>query len=171
MILSRNEVAAMLHKAARGQGMPLGHADDFVAAAVLALGVYEDFADQVTLALAGPHTCTQTRVAMAGPVAIDALLCGEEEIALPMLDSPELLSAMLCIAYDNRGLSAAIDVTKGGLVLRRSADFIHAEPVPGPLDIPDKEWAQWQIWAADTYVPATDQSRLSGAGAGLTDND
>lgn len=171
MILSRNEVAATLHKAARGQGMPLGHADMFVPAAVRALGTYQDFADQVTLALAGPHACNQTRVAMAGPIAIDALLCGADEVALPMLDCPELLFVMLCIVYDNNRLPVAVDVMGNGLVLRRSTELMYAEPGSGPLDITDKAWAQWQTWAAQTYVPATDQSRLSGAGAGLTDND
>ncbi|HAJ83567.1 MAG TPA: DUF3726 domain-containing protein, partial [Rhodobacteraceae bacterium] len=33
------------------------------------------------------------------------------------------------------------------------------------------EWQQLETYAALTYVPETDASRLVGAGAGLTDND
>ncbi|MEM8976063.1 MAG: DUF3726 domain-containing protein [Pseudomonadota bacterium] len=38
-------------------------------------------------------------------------------------------------------------------------------------DVPDALWAQVDVLAARTYVPASEQSRASGAGAGLTDND
>jgi len=39
------------------------------------------------------------------------------------------------------------------------------------LDIPDHRWSVLEALAARTYVPASTESRASGAGAGLTDND
>lgn len=171
MILSRNEVAATLHKAARGQGMPLGHADVFVAAAVRGLGNYKGFEGAVTQALAGPHTCTRTRIAMAGPIAIDALQCGEDEVALPLAESVDLLAMMVCNLYDSNGLSVAVDVKGDCCVLRLTDVPMTALSTVGPLDICEEALKLWQSWAADTYVPASDASRLAGAGAGLTDND
>ena len=38
--------------------------------------------------------------------------------------------------------------------------------------MPDpQDWAQLEALARLTYAPATDESRLNGAGAGLSDND
>lgn len=47
------------------------------------------------------------------------------------------------------------------------------EPVwlPQRFTINDESWAILTLWAHKTYVPATAQSRLAGAGAGLADND
>jgi hypothetical protein len=42
---------------------------------------------------------------------------------------------------------------------------------PSRVYISDENMAKWQALAAKTYVPETEQSRLGGAGAGLTDND
>lgn len=41
----------------------------------------------------------------------------------------------------------------------------------GPVDIADEIWEALSGFAHRTYVPATEASRLKGAGAGLTDND
>jgi hypothetical protein len=37
--------------------------------------------------------------------------------------------------------------------------------------VPDDAWRALQLFEYRTYVPASAQSRLSGAGAGLLDND
>jgi len=42
---------------------------------------------------------------------------------------------------------------------------------PGPVDIADEIWEGLSAFAHRTYVPASEASRLKGAGAGLTDND
>jgi hypothetical protein len=41
----------------------------------------------------------------------------------------------------------------------------------GAVDIDDEIWEALGAFAHRTYVPATEASRLKGAGAGLTDND
>lgn len=171
VILSRAEVAAMLHKAGRGQGMPLGHADVFVAACVRGLGDRDGFSDAVTRALKGPFDCVDTRVALAGPLALDALICGAAEVVLPPLDALEVLEFMVFNAFEVSGLRAFLDVCDGQCILRRTGSFSEPNSTKGPLDIPADTWALWQDWAALTYVPASEASRLAGAGAGLTDND
>jgi len=42
---------------------------------------------------------------------------------------------------------------------------------PARCEVAPDEWQQLETYAALTYVPETDASRLVGAGAGLTDND
>lgn len=41
----------------------------------------------------------------------------------------------------------------------------------GPISVDEDLWAQLDELASHSYVPATEASRLSGAGAGLSDND
>jgi len=171
VILSRAEVAATLHKAARGQGMPLGHTDIFVAACLRGLAMRKDFADAVTRAMTGPFDCVETRVALAGPLAIDALICGEDAVALPILDAAEVLEPIAINAFEINDLCIEVHVKDEGCVLHRTETPPADAPTTGPLNIPADAWALWQDWAALTYVPASEASRLGGAGAGLTDND
>lgn len=44
-------------------------------------------------------------------------------------------------------------------------------PGMGALSVPKADWDALKKLALKTYVPETEESRLSGAGAGLTDND
>ena len=46
-----------------------------------------------------------------------------------------------------------------------------AEPKIGAVSIPDAVWRRFDVLAALTYVPPSERSRLTGAGAGLSDND
>lgn len=173
MILSRNEVTATLAKAARGQGVPQGHADVVVPAAVAALGLGVA-PDDVTAVFCGPHVAAdfkQTRVAMAGPIAVDMLLCGTKAICLEQVDSPPVLKCLLDNAIIHNGLRAELEVMRRTVIVRLSATTTAPETSRGPLSIDDTAWALWQSWAALTYVPESDASRLGGAGAGLTDND
>jgi len=48
---------------------------------------------------------------------------------------------------------------------RRQASIAHG------CKVDDTVWQKMRAFAHNTYVPISDQSRLSGAGAGLTDND
>lgn len=43
--------------------------------------------------------------------------------------------------------------------------------IPASIQADPAAWAALEQWAARTYVPASLQSRLAGAGAGLSDND
>ena len=48
---------------------------------------------------------------------------------------------------------------------------VQARPCQTRADVGDRTWALLDAFAAKTYAPATEASRLNGAGAGLTDND
>ncbi len=51
------------------------------------------------------------------------------------------------------------------------ADEVTHRWQPGAVDIADEIWEALSAFAHRTYVPASEASRLKGAGAGLTDND
>lgn len=56
--------------------------------------------------------------------------------------------------------------------LPRSPEFDQpSAPAQGGIALPDELWRRFTTFAALTYVPASDHSRLAGAGAGLSDND
>ena len=157
---SLNEIGGMIHKAARGAGIPLGLADDLAAA-----GAYHvasgGAATEITEALQD-----DTGVAFRGPVAIDAVLCDGQEQHLSNVRTPRLLMAMIA----TRNVAVQADLRDDGVTLR-VGPIQDTENPTGPVVIPDVDWDVWMTLAAKTYVPATEASRLGGAGAGLNDND
>lgn len=156
---SLNEIAGMIHKAARGAGLPLGHCDDLAAAGARLVAQGGDAA-QITQALS-----EETGVAMSGPIAIDAVLVKDDDVRMRDVSTPDLMLAMVA--------ARRVDVTGkldgDDIVLCPGTQA--RDPVTGPAVVPDKDWAIWADLAAKTFVPATEESRLGGAGAGLTDND
>lgn len=54
---------------------------------------------------------------------------------------------------------------------RISASRPRPPSVPAGVPVNVAAWSALETWAARTYVPASLQSRLAGAGAGLSDND
>ena len=139
------------------------------------------------------------RAAVDGPAAIDLLLAGtvDETITLNDVDEPALLVGLAGAAAQVHGVSIALDAGDGEMVLGVGAEIVPAEwraagkrtlvmrqcnDLNGgdagnlatrydPAACADSGWDQLVALAHRTYVPASDQSRLSGAGAGLTDND
>jgi hypothetical protein len=88
------------------------------------------------------------------------------------------------IEFDAARLNLSEAALRGLCVGR--LDLLHAEMHPddmpqhriGPaceprdgIEVDAAAWDILQTWAARTYVPESQQSRLAGAGAGLTDND
>ena len=57
-----------------------------------------------------------------------------------------------------------VTVTKGGSLSEAQAVLTRSTPAPG-------DWAMLNRYAHRTYAPATEESRLLGAGAGVSDND
>jgi len=176
------EVQALLLKAGRGAGLPLGHAQDFSGMAGLLMSDPKLFAI-ATAALEGPHhrvrregtvehvVIEQARIAMAAPSIWDAFQCGAKRVVCHGLDWPQLLWPVILRARQLYGLDLEFAVMdRDTIVLSLSAgapmqDVGPAQPVPlVPL-------ARLEVLAAKTYVPASEASRQAGAGAGLTDND
>jgi hypothetical protein len=142
----------------------------------------------------------EARAAVAGPSAIDMLMADNRadcEISLNGLDEPLLLLGLVGVAAECAGLTTTISTPEHSFIIGPVGDIDQASfPTHGPIDvslqpasddrttiliapatrydpsaISDTGWTQLEQLAHRTYVPATDHSRTSGAGAGLTDND
>lgn len=151
---SINEVESVAFKAARGAGVPLGHAEDFArAVAMLAMTRPQDLWC-VTQALDNGEI-------MQVPLAIDALRCGQAEV--PLTGTP------LVQAYvDRAALDYGMPMEWTGTVLRNGGQL--PAPKATPTNVPLNVWDTLLGYAQRTYVPATEASR-AGAGAGAIDND
>ena len=62
--------------------------------------------------------------------------------------------------------SSLSDVTISLIDTRIAGDTLSQRGYPA-----EKTWQTLNLYAARTYAPATEESRLKGAGAGLSDND
>jgi hypothetical protein len=145
--------------------------------------------------------CPATSAARAGSSALDLLLAKPPgfEVTLDAVDEPLLIAALavvaarpyasgfavtaqratLTIERDRRTDFAALENARSIPIVLRRLDATAARPsramTPAsrydPEQVSDDGVAGLERLARMTYVPASDASRLKGAGAGLTDND
>ena len=172
-MLALNEVGGMVEKAARGAGIPLGQAEDLGRTAIYLASTGGDVS-AVTRALQEEHTTvdmnwssdtvlvTSGPVALIGPMIRDAFAMGYDTAVIADIDHATLVGAFLA----ENGVALRWD----GRTLTRSDTSVLTLTCK-PVTIPAAAWTVWGDYAAKTYVPETDASRLAGAGAGLTDND
>jgi len=172
-MLALNEIGSMVQKAARGAGIPLGQAEDLGRIAIYLAGTGGDVS-AVTRALQEPSTTvdmiwssdivsvTSGPAALIGAIIRDAFAMGYDTAVLADLDHAPLVDAFLA--------ECGVALKWDGRTLTRS-DTTVQQPACKPVAIPAADWDIWGAYAAKTYVPETDASRLAGAGAGLTDND
>ena len=162
MSRSSNEVMGLAAKAARGAGAPPAQAAQFGAAAAAHLGARREI-DVLVAALSvlpdGPIMTLPLDIARIAETAQDGLATG----VVAADDVPLVASYVAALPYlawlGQRG-TLALDLTKPakrGTVQR--------------IDLPDAIYREWCGLAARLLVPESDASRLSGAGAGLSDND
>ena len=140
-------------------------------------------------------TFRTARASVDGVAAIDLLLAGMpgDTIELQELDEPVLLLGLAGVAAELHdvgfevhhvgGISSVgaavvgLDAIKPGTVMLGLTTSEPAEASSGlatrydPVTVGDNGWEKLGALAYKTYVPASEQSRISGAGAGLTDND
>ena len=162
MTRSVNEVTGLAVKAARGAGAPPAQAAQFGAAAVV-------------------HLCAGRDVQTLD-AALDAVPAG------PIMEYP-LALARIAEAQKEGIAKGAFEVDTAGL----AQSYVEALPCQASLtidhvlhldlnrpaerrqlpriELPDEIYARWSALAAKLLVPESDASRISGAGAGLTDND
>lgn len=109
----------------------------------------------------------------------------EPRLLVPMLTSvAERLQRPLRLQLDGHEVVVGRDIAPAlaALAEMHTADAILISALPRGLDqasppktagvaIPDDLWRRVTAFAALTYVPASEHSRLAGAGAGLSDND
>lgn len=144
---SANEISGLVLKAARGAGMSLGCAEE--------------------LARAAPVLAGKGRLARI----VDLLL-------LPF-EPPEYLDGSVFGGHPVLAVIAWRDLKAAGIEVKLECDiqpdvfeaFGVQEPVCGPFEVAADVWEQLTVFAAKMLVPESEASRLSGAGAGLTDND
>lgn len=147
-------------KAARGAGAPPAQAAMFGAVAVWCLGQGQSPAildDALGELPAGPIIDLPLALAQIAEAAQGAQASG-------MIEATPLAQGYVATtAYQ-----ADIDV-QGCVTLTLNQP--RARAVPQRIDLPDDVYSRWSALAARLLVPESDASRLSGAGAGLTDND
>jgi len=86
----------------------------------------------------------------------------------------EVASGRALVDLDKVGIDTAFDDEASIVRIHTGpiddADF-HVAKLQTRSIVSDETWQQLDHFAAKTYAPATEASRLKGAGAGLTDND
>ncbi len=145
---------------------------------------------------AGVLQISQCRPAFEGVASIDWLLAADSgaEIQIACLSHPvmfagllwqtgkvyqkqfrlvsEALDAPITLPNESVDSVATCQQIFGNLIVRISDSMVVPSFVAsGHSVVSDAVWARLNALAMQTYVPETEASRLSGAGAGLVDND
>ena len=169
MIVSSNELQMLVLKACRGVGVPMGQAREVAVALAespqalgallphLALPMKSakfDFSDGLTV--------QDAALLRDFSACADAAALGVKPVRLCGLAACDLAHALA----RSRGLSIAAE---GADVVFTEQEAVRPQVSRGAV-VPEI-WQQVASFAALTYVPETDASRLAGAGAGLSDND
>lgn len=156
---SANEIEALVLKAARGGGLPLGLAEDLaMAAAYLNL-------DRLTAC-----PCSNGGAAFAIPRALDAVAAGNGPKTVEA--DAALIEAYVANAEVHFGRPLVWEATSNGARFHQFEERATAEHAPlGRRIIPQDLSTHLHDLAVQTHVPETESSRAGGAGAGLTDND
>jgi hypothetical protein len=166
MKCSANEVMTLAAKAARGAGAPPAQAMDFGVAALRHVQAGRDVQNLVDAlrslpagpVLALPLAMLQAQEAAGGGTATGIVLtAGTCDLTQSYLDAQPFETDM----------ETAGENTKVTLFLTSPK----AAPKTPRVSLPDSLHALFQTYASRLLVPETEASRLSGAGAGLTDND
>ncbi|KIN60227.1 hypothetical protein Z945_1195 [Sulfitobacter noctilucae] len=166
MMCSANEVVTLAAKAARGGGAPPAQATAFGKAALSHLGAgcaAEDIAAALDGLPDGPVLALPLRLATV-------LEKNSGEIVDHMISPGPFAALELSYCYAKR--FAVTGKTQGTDIHVRMYINQPTKPPPMPrVAVPDELITKMQQLAAKTLVPESDASRISGAGAGLTDND
>ncbi|MCW1951709.1 MAG: DUF3726 domain-containing protein [Octadecabacter sp.] len=156
---SANEIEALVLKAARGGGLPLGLAEDLAMAAA-----YLDL-DKLT-----GCPCTNAGAAFAIPQALDAVAAGNGPKTVEA--DPAIVAAYIASAEVHCDQMLVWENTPDGTCLHRFKPSSPPEKAPlGRRKVPQDLLTHLHELSVKTHVPETESSRVGGAGAGLTDND
>ncbi len=166
MICSQNEIVAVIYKAAIGSGLAVGIAQD--------------------LAQAGALLCAEGKPGVALAIesfdedvaswcsAFDLLACGSQtEVTVVLEAAADVLWALGVLAGRAYGITYHHEVASGTAVVTcvAGAPAAWIAGSTGAVEVAEADLERAHALAHKTYVPATEASRISGAGAGLTDND
>lgn len=192
MSYSLNEFEALCKKAAKGSGLFWGHAEE---AGRMARLLSRSGIDHGSLLLVALENFDEKCSLWIGPALCDAGLGLDSELELRNVYAPGFLLSFLnimvadsetCVEIEwtdfkatisvegifcNQLKAATIDVVDR--VFIRRVENVSGAPLPvhSRVEIPKKTIAKLLELAGRTYAPATEASRLAGAGAGPNDND
>ena len=192
MIVSLNEVEVMATKAANGAGRPWGLAQEagMATGRLEAMGLPGARCLLKLIEATDRETDLRSRCPVLEGAHLSDLGGADLPVAFDAMHQPLLLAPFLMQARQEATLSwqgCEVGVAAGGVTVRGD-EVCPASPVQvridagvsalpakkpgtGAVDIADEIWEALGRFAHRTYVPATEASRLKGAGAGLTDND
>ena len=159
MDYSANEIEGLVLKAARGGGMPTGLGEDLAAASA-----FLDL-DRLTQC-----PCSGGAAIAALPSAIDLVIAGQGPQTV--VADHTLIEAYVAAFECQVGQTVIwTETDNGGVIERIDPTAPQEKPPLGRRQIPDALLAHLKDMGTKMLVPETDESRLAGAGAGLTDND
>jgi hypothetical protein len=190
--VSLNEAVTLSYRAALGAGLGFGLAEDAAQVAAQLAMTGADVATTMAKALACAESCGAVSMSCckdgdevhlmsenplpalrAGPTIADLLQAGSATaVTVTLADDAAVVLAAIA--------AAALDQAVGCEALTAPGHFRFAKRLEaGPGRVPprtqiavaDESWRDLLRLAARTYVPASEQSRLRGAGAGLSDSD
>lgn len=179
MIASLNEVEGAVLKATRGAGYAWGLAEEAAQSARWLAGRGFDWLPQLLTVLEAPHELSRPLIDPAQrrvtadrpgrflcPIRTGALLSdllGSARTAPVTIADPVAAPVLLLPVVIGSSLEQALglDVLSRALSAR----------APAAVRVDPAHWSRLAVLEARTYVPASDVSRLAGAGAGLIDND
>ena len=192
--LSLNEVETLALKAARGAGLPWGVAEDAGRSAVWLARHAGTWAGSLLALLEATPTDAQSPLLLAGPLA-DGAVATADRVAAPMWLLPPLLVGSgrcnpVILRFGDVEIRCNPGEDPGATLPAEALAALAAAPVavrwaetrlaPLPHALPARfrrsavavaTLARLEALAARTYVAASDQSRLRGAGAGLLDDE
>ena len=167
--LSSNELQTLVLKACRGVDLPFSQAQEVSAAIAASPEAIPDFLEYLGLTnqkaefdFTNGLEIKNANILRDFSVCADAAQQGVNGIILRDVKVCELILALA----NYRGVT--VDVRSNDLILSKKS---RSEIKFDRCNLDPKVVSMLNKYAALTYVPETDQSRLDGAGAGLNDND
>ncbi len=193
LLVSFNEVESQATKAARGAGLPWGLAEDAGRAARQLAAWGQDWSAALIELLCSPEGGERLRrvaylVDLVSANRAGSVIVGEVDPswAVPLLAlAAHARRDFLTLRWAGHqivtgfpgGPSPERPIGSPGNVVLEIEIGGHAARIgqralpPTRARVPASRWREIDAFAARTYVPASAESRLAGAGAGLDDND
>ena len=169
MNVSTNELQTLVVKACRGIGLPIAQAQEAAAAIAVSPQAITDFLESLdtpmrkaSFVFTAGLEVKNAHILRDFPICADA---AQQNVELVIIRDIRICELILALAR-YRGVS--VKARSNDLLLSKDVKY---EKLPERYDLDIKDWMALNKYAALTYVPETDQSRLEGAGAGLNDND
>ena len=167
--VSSNELQMAVLKACRGVGLPIAQAQEVAAAVAASPQAIPDFlkylsrpSQKADFDFKNGLEVKNANILRDFFVCADAVIYGASPVIIRDINKCELIIAL--------GKYRRVRINK------KSNDLSISKGPASELlfercNVDTKDWTAMGQYAALTYVPETDQSRLDGAGAGLNDND